>query len=184
MNYNLQVPVYCEHYEPLLVEEIALVEHPTMLHYGKCAVIGYLKRSSDMLDSLMIPSLPNDLQLPDGTSQLQLLFENYHGPVYSNSTVRVYGCVSLNASPEIAVRSSKDIICYFRQLKTEIDLKQIETPLSECRFQKEWNLASNMYKPVLDVEYYETVQQAKEVISCNLRLKRINKHLELVTQNS
>ncbi|XP_053691212.1 uncharacterized protein LOC128739740 [Sabethes cyaneus] len=188
MDFNLAIPVFCDYYEPFLVEEIALMEHPTMLHYGKCAVIGYLKQGSTMLDSLMIPGLPSDLQLPDGTCQLELFLDNYPGPLHYNSTIRVYGSVRLRGPPDSSMSNSKDLIFFFRQLRTENERKETETTSLEFSFQKEWDLAVNIYKPALEVEWCEILPQAKEIAACNLRLKRINKILgpviqELKTQN-
>ncbi|XP_058822449.1 uncharacterized protein LOC131684007 [Topomyia yanbarensis] len=180
---NLTIPTYCEHYKPLMVEEITLVQHPTMMHYGKCAVIGYRKGNSTSLDSLRVPGLPEDLQLPDGTCQLELSFDNYYGPLPTDCSVRLYGSLKLRGPIGTSMNCSKDLICFLRQLHTDLERQGTTDSASvERRWQEEFDAMADSYLPVLDIEGCERVAQAKELIACDLRLRRINLRLEPAIQ--
>uniref|UniRef100_A0A182MIW5 Uncharacterized protein n=1 Tax=Anopheles culicifacies TaxID=139723 RepID=A0A182MIW5_9DIPT len=86
---------FCEHYKPLLVEEIALVEHLVDLHNGKCSVIGILAHTGNKLESLSLPELPTNLQLPDGASSVELCFNNYFGIIPRGKHVEITGILKL-----------------------------------------------------------------------------------------
>lgn len=63
MNPSIQfdIPEYCEFYKTLLVEDLSFIHHPSLLHYGKCSIIGYIYQdefSYYRLKSLTIPGVP------------------------------------------------------------------------------------------------------------------------------
>uniref|UniRef100_A0A8D8B7L2 (northern house mosquito) hypothetical protein n=1 Tax=Culex pipiens TaxID=7175 RepID=A0A8D8B7L2_CULPI len=169
------LPTYCEHYEPLLVEEIALARHPSTVHYGKCALIGYLR--PNVLESLAIPSLPDDLQLPDGATQVALSFGNYYGSIPRNCTVRVFGSVQLKGPPESPLTSSRDLVAYVKGMRADLVAKGEDELEIERTLQTIVEAMARDYSPFVDVQGCEKIERAKELIGCNLRLKRINKKL-------
>lgn len=177
MNTVLEVPSFCEHHEPLLIEEIALASHPTAIHYGKCAVIGYLRGRTNHLESIMVPSLPPDVQLPDGSCSLQLCFDNYYGQVPQNCTVRIYGSLQLRSPSDSSFCTSKDLVCYLRDLRADARRQNVHKAIAAQQLQKAKQSMANNFSPVLDVQGCERVEQARELIGCNLRLKRITKRL-------
>ncbi|XP_055602244.1 uncharacterized protein LOC129751026 [Uranotaenia lowii] len=172
---DLKVPAFCEHYEPLLVEEIILESHPSQIHYGKCAVIGYLQQNSFFLESLKEPCLPEKFHLADGTCKLKVQFDNYRGDVPRNSTVRLYGTVKLvSSSPDSAMDCSKDLAVELKRLHQELQ----QNPNAITLLEKQWDQMRYDYTPILDVYGCERIRQARELITANLRLKRINKILK------
>ncbi|KXJ70771.1 hypothetical protein RP20_CCG022534 [Aedes albopictus] len=173
----LNIPSFCEHYEPLLVEEIALVRHPTLVHHGKCALIGYLPERSNGLESLMVPSLPENMQLPDATACVQLSFDNYRGSIPRNCTVRVYGTMTLQGLSDSALNNSRELICHLEDLKQDLERRKLSSAEREIILEKEKESMRETYHPVLDVHGCERVSRARELIGCNLRLKRINRRL-------
>ncbi|XP_058451664.1 uncharacterized protein LOC131430597 [Malaya genurostris] len=179
---NLTIQKYCEHYKPLMVEEIILVEHPTKLHYGKCSVIGYLVANRTSLESLMVPDLPEDLQLPDGMCQLDLSFDNYLGSVPRNCTVRLYGSLKMKGPTGTTMNCSKDLIASLQELRASLEQDAVGSKFVERRLQKEFDVMSYNYHPILDVEGCEVLPQARDILSCDLRLRRINKRLEPTLQ--
>ncbi|XP_065094519.1 uncharacterized protein LOC135715503 [Ochlerotatus camptorhynchus] len=173
----LEIPSFCEHYEPLLVEEVTLASHPTSVHYGKCAIIGYLRERSNCLESLMVPGLSQELQIPDSSWSLQLCFDNYFGQVPRNCCVRIYGSVQLRGPSDSSFNSSKDLICYLLDLQDDAKRQNMNVADTANRIQEAKQSMANNYIPILDVQGCERVEQARELIGCNLRLKRINKRL-------
>ena len=56
---SLKLPVYCAHFEDLIVEEMAYCHNPAALHYGKVSVYGFLaiRRGKFFIQSLTISYL-------------------------------------------------------------------------------------------------------------------------------
>uniref|UniRef100_A0A182WLY1 Uncharacterized protein n=1 Tax=Anopheles minimus TaxID=112268 RepID=A0A182WLY1_9DIPT len=152
---------FCEHYKPLLVEEIALVEHPVHVHNGKCSVIGILDCTANKLGSLSIPDLPTDMQLPDGACSVELCFNQYCGIIPRGKHVEVTGILKLrNTATEISTNSG----C-LRSILLSEDVQVLKQKYEEM---------CPMYKPFIEVDHIRTVGQARELISCNLRMRRLN----------
>ncbi|XP_062565846.1 uncharacterized protein LOC134228084 [Armigeres subalbatus] len=175
---DISIPMFCEHYQPLLVEEIGLEYHPYLLHHGKCVLIGYLKQRSNYLESLMIPSLPIEMQLPDATCSIRLNFNNFRGLVPRNCTVRVYGTILLYGPHNSPHMNSRDLASYLSDLIKNMETSNFNNVdliriLCETRRSMKLN-----YIPYLDVHDCERVIEARELIGCNLRLKCINKKLQ------
>jgi hypothetical protein len=53
---NFVVQKYTNFYKFFLVEELALIDNPALIHYGKCSVIGFLS-SADCLQSIGITKI-------------------------------------------------------------------------------------------------------------------------------
>jgi hypothetical protein len=57
---NFEIPIYCEYYKFLLVDEVAFCIHPIKNHQGKCSLIGIVTHSNGLqcLKSLSLTELP------------------------------------------------------------------------------------------------------------------------------
>ncbi|XP_050072678.1 uncharacterized protein LOC126560770 [Anopheles maculipalpis] len=151
---------FCEHYKNMLVEEIALVEHPAHGHYGKCSVIGRLSCTGDKLESLSVPDLPPALQLPDGTSSVELCLDNYCGSIREGSHVEITG------------------ILKYRNIYTGVttDSGMLRSNLQcddETKSKQRYSEMQTRYVPFIEVDHIRTVTRARELISCNLRLRKL-----------
>uniref|UniRef100_A0A182N221 Uncharacterized protein n=1 Tax=Anopheles dirus TaxID=7168 RepID=A0A182N221_9DIPT len=151
---------FCEYYRPILVDEIALADHPAYIHYGKCSVIGMLASTGDALESLCIPDLPSDMQLPDGTFSVVLCLNNYYGIVPKGNHVEVNGILKLR-DKTTGVSADAGVL---RRVLLQKDPKELRESYSRM-------LAN--YIPFIEVADIHGVLQARELISCNLKIRKL-----------
>ncbi|XP_053663977.1 uncharacterized protein LOC128713142 [Anopheles marshallii] len=152
---------FCEHYKPLLVEEIALVENPADLHNGKCSVIGTLACTDNRLVSLRVPDLPSEMQLPDGACSVELCFNIYCGITPRGKHVEVTGILKLrNTSTGVTTDSG--------------NLRSTLLCTGEEEFKQQDAEVSSIYIPYIEVHHIRTIAHARELISCNLELRKLN----------
>ncbi|XP_041773226.1 uncharacterized protein LOC121594236 [Anopheles merus] len=156
----LEIP-FCEHYKPLIVEEIVLADHPAHLHYGKCSVIGTLSCTNNVLGSLSLPDLPGAMQLPDGACSVELCLDNYSGIVPRGSQVEVTGILKL------------------RDRRTEITtdagtLRNMLEAADGIVFKQQYEHMKTNCKPYIEVDYIRTISNARELISCNLKSRKLS----------
>ncbi|XP_035911420.1 uncharacterized protein LOC118511896 [Anopheles stephensi] len=152
---------FCEHYKPLLIEEIALVEHPVYVHYGKCSVIGMLSCTDHRLESLCVPDLPTEMQLPDGACSVELCLNNYCGIIPKGSQVEVTGIVKLRHIPT--------------GVTTDSGMLRIRLQCEDDReFKRRYDEMLTGYSPFIEVNHIRTVTHARELISCNLKVRKLD----------
>ncbi|ETN59134.1 hypothetical protein AND_009297 [Anopheles darlingi] len=152
---------YCDFFKPILVEEILLVEHPSLLPNGKCSAIGKMAHGEDKLLSLMIPELPGSFQLEDGTFVLDISFRNYRGKrPQGGDHVEVCGTLMLYDTECSADINSTTTSGFLRERLMETD--NIDELFKEMRLK---------YKPFIEVEYINPVKEARRMIACNLRMR-------------
>ncbi|XP_049538458.1 uncharacterized protein LOC125952790 isoform X1 [Anopheles darlingi] len=136
---------YCDFFKPILVEEILLVEHPSLLPNGKCSAIGKMAHGEDKLLSLMIPELPG----------------NYRGKrPQGGDHVEVCGTLMLYDTECSADINSTTSSGFLRERLMEAD--NIDELFKEMRLK---------YKPFIEVEYINPVKEARRMIACNLRMR-------------
>ncbi|XP_052867913.1 uncharacterized protein LOC128273889 [Anopheles cruzii] len=152
---------FCKFYKPLLVEEVALIDHPVKLHHGKCAVIGQLAEDGAKLMSLAIPELPEEIQLPDCSFAVDISVANFRDVMPNKGNhVQVYGelllhntCTLLATTPEI-LRS------------TIMELNGTELCEAVLKI-------TASHRPFIEVDHIEHTARARELVACNLRMRNI-----------
>ncbi|XP_058174710.1 uncharacterized protein LOC131289460 [Anopheles ziemanni] len=140
----------CDYYKPLLVEEIALLNNPALVHSGRCSVIGKVADNEDKLLSLAIPLFPRNLKLPDNICSVNLDFGNYHGEILRGKPVNVNGTI------ELAEETN-----HIKSLENELELKNV------------FNRGQKLSVIFILVESIYEVAQATEMIICNLKMRRL-----------
>ncbi|XP_035776997.1 uncharacterized protein LOC118458527 [Anopheles albimanus] len=152
---------YCDYYKPILVEEILLVEHPSLLPNGKCSAIGMLARDEDKLLSLRIPELPESVQLEDGSFAIDISFSKYSGRIpQQGDHVEVCGALSLYDTQCSGEIDSTTTSGFLRRRLMETD--NVAELYEEMRAK---------YKPFIEVELIKQVANARELLVCNLRMR-------------
>lgn len=139
MNFN--IPCYSNIHKFILVDELALIDNPALIHYGKCSVIGYLS-SCDQLSSITISNikkfvlLPRSLitlwfnnifcfrcyQIPDCSLSVKLVMD-FNPSKFLNTTVEVCGDVRLydSTSKDCSLESSHSLITKLGNLQTSLE---------------------------------------------------------------
>uniref|UniRef100_A0A182FS26 Uncharacterized protein n=1 Tax=Anopheles albimanus TaxID=7167 RepID=A0A182FS26_ANOAL len=170
---------YCDYYKPILVEEILLVEHPSLLPNGKCSAIGMLARDEDKLLSLRIPELPECVTATGvdcaeylicfpfpGVFNLKMvasqsIFPSYSGRIpQQGDHVEVCGALSLYDTQCSGEIDSTTTSGFLRRRLMETD--NVAELYEEMRAK---------YKPFIEVELIKQVANARELLVCNLRMR-------------
>ncbi|XP_052899017.1 uncharacterized protein LOC128305555 [Anopheles moucheti] len=152
---------FCVYYKPLLVEEIALVENPAHVHNGKCSVIGTFACTGNRLESLSVPDLPTEMQLPDGTCSVELCFNDYYGITPRGRHVEVTGILKLrNTATGVTTDSG--------------NLRSTLLCTDNEEFRQQCAKVSSIYIPYIKVDHVRMIAHARELISCNLELRKLN----------
>ncbi|XP_037950910.1 uncharacterized protein LOC119681717 [Teleopsis dalmanni] len=159
---------YCDFNKFFLVEEIALEPDYTQLHYGKCLVIGKLRRNVEgdfELENIHLPNLPNEYSLPEGFLSVHLLTFSYLGiELEDGHFCEIYAeLVLLNLEnrdankSQLTVRGLQEILCH-----TE-----------ESQKQKKITEYTKSHKPALRVYDVKKIDRAGELAERNLRIRMI-----------
>ncbi|XP_050082465.1 uncharacterized protein LOC126569430 [Anopheles aquasalis] len=152
---------YCNFYKPILVEEMLLVDHPSLLHNGKCSAIGELACDEDKLLSLMVPYFPESVQLEDGIFAIDISFRNYRGRIPRRGAhVEVCGTVMLYDTQSSGEMDSTTTSGFLREQLMETD--------DVAKLFQEMHVK---YKPFIEVEFINQVANARQLIACNLRMR-------------
>ncbi|KAL7035572.1 hypothetical protein ACKWTF_008451 [Chironomus riparius] len=192
MNFNH--PVYINFYKFLLIEEIVLADNPATVHYGRCNLIGYLA-SPDCIQSLTIPNVDREYQLPDGEISLKIHVE-FHPREFLHSTVQIYGEVRLiEKNREMTVEnfeSSHSLIHRLRELQRSLELeegkdrepsgtndKSMSLPV-RIRLEKEIHTFEDKYMPVIYVDSIRRLPLAREIMLENLNYRLIREKVDSV----
>uniref|UniRef100_A0A4Y0BFN7 Uncharacterized protein n=1 Tax=Anopheles funestus TaxID=62324 RepID=A0A4Y0BFN7_ANOFN len=157
---------FCEYYKPLLVEEIALVVYPAHAHFGKCLVIGTLACTSNRLESLSVPAFPTDMQLPDGACSVELCFNNFFGFIPRGKHVEITGILKLRHTDTEHVTDAANLRSTLLCLDTTV-------------IKEEYEETCTRYKPFIEVDHIRIISHARELITCNLDIRK----LYLLNQN-
>lgn len=193
----LHLPEYCNLFKQLLVEEIVFYESPFDYHYGKCSVIGKLCIKDQMyyLQNISLGCLDKEYCLKTGSAEILLLPTAYR----SNSTDISSLCNLINGSfyevhgetvfsvrnhPEAPVKTTEEMIISLRinnlsstentEDTSNLELKDISmslSQLSETKIEADLQTFMKNHVPALQVHTINEIDQAEEVIHCNLQLR-------------
>lgn len=94
-----------------------------------------------------------------------------------NCTVRAYGTILLRGPSDSPYNSSRDLIGRLYDLKQDAEQRKLSTVKLDRILREERETMRNNFQPFLEVQGCERVSQARELIGCNLRLKRINRRI-------
>ncbi|XP_073823578.1 modigliani [Musca autumnalis] len=165
------LPQYCSYHRFLLIEELVLINDYSLLHYGKCRLIGKVLSSgtSDIfLESVKIPNIPEEYALPEGTIKIQLI-PAATSP-YASTTLEdgkyyeVLGEVILlsnSKSPERELLTSRGLV------------ERMQSPLKPEDQEQLLQYFKNNYKPAVSVWFAFQINDAGELISRNLEVRML-----------
>lgn len=91
--------------------------------------------------------------------------------------MRVFGSVQLKGPPESPLISSRDLVNHLSEMRVELTERGKSDLEIEQILQTIVDAMARDYSCFVDVQGCEKIERAKELIGCNLRLKRINKKL-------
>lgn len=187
-----------EYFEPLLVEDLLATKHPLEAHYGKCSIIGKLIYDENdkmyYLESLRIPALPQDIQLPDGYFRIRLITGLLGTNLPLNSTVEALGEVVLwnnqvphHDSENVLTKTSQDLYLQLNEHYAEM-AEQLNLPkkyLSGCLIDlpvemrkcisDELKRMKSVYKIVFKPYHVSKTSHACDIIGANLEIKYLCK---------
>lgn len=198
----LKIPDYCEIFEFKLVEELYLSD-PLDIHFGKCTVIGRLARDETFyyLENIQLKFMNKEYQLSTGFVRLILLpvikpnnfsvgaFAEVHGEaVFWRSDL------GWNELGPNLPKSTRDLIVDQRRhhiklndLDSQMILDAKEIPAS-CLNDHDTKFAMEQFKltwkPAIHVFTINIVDEAEELIHCNLKMRLLRKKHKLMTQMS
>lgn len=192
----LHLPDYCNLFKELLVEELIYYESPFEFHYGKCSVIGKLCRRNELcyLQNISLVCLDKECCLQTGAVDILLLPTSYQSNKTDKSSFRnlvdgsfyevhgetVFSLASDITSPvkttEAMIRSlrMKNLIIIENSEMNILEIKDI--PEDSCTF-CETNVEADIekfkqhYRPAIQVHTMNEIDQAAELIHCNLQLR-------------
>lgn len=193
------IPNYCDVYKSILVEEICLIPNPIKLHYGKCSVIGKLVLDAERyyLQNIRLSFLDRKHQLRTGEIRVLLLPSIRDRPLPVNQFVEVFGETVLWACEHqfnqnkvqddiILPTTSKDLMLSIRdkqyQLEQSHSLPEREPtgmdddnmhPSVKMTLRDELNMFEEKYVPAIQIHSFNVIDQAEELIRCNLEIRLI-----------
>lgn len=196
---NFQIPTYCEYYKNLLVEEIHFLPNPIKLHYGKCAVIGrlILDQRKYYIENVKLNFLDDKCRLQTGDIRVLLLPSTETEAMPIGCLVEIHGeTVAWLADEEFARNkvqddipvptTSKDLILHIRDMQHQLEQAK-SLPLRQptgmndksmnssvkMALRKELSEMEKNYVPAIRVVTCKCIDQAEELIHCNLELRLI-----------
>lgn len=183
-----------QHFQPLLIEDIIATTHPLDAPYGKCSIIGKLlydeQEKMYFLESVRIPALPQELQVPDGFFRIRLITGLLRKKLPLNCTVEAFGEIVLwnREAPHhdlenVLTKTSQDL--YLELYECHLELAQ-RLNLQENNLQgyvkdmpvevrkpilDELQKMKNKYRIVLKPYHISRTSNASEIIGLNLEIK-------------
>lgn len=211
---RFRVPVYCDNYKNVLVEELVYIENPVLLHYGKCAVIGklLLEQSKYCLSNLELKCLGNKFQNRTGSARLTLIpSSGLMVPLPIGANVEVFGetCLwrveneanlqlpSVGESAPAPV-SPHHLMSWLRNMQLLLE-EELELPRREPSGTTDESMHSTVrsalgkqlikmkrsFAPALQIHSVRAIDQGPELIEANLKLRLIgNKRRETTNGES
>lgn len=192
----LHLPDYCKLFKDFLVEELIFHKSPFDFHYGKCSVIGKLCRRDNLcyLQNISLRCLDRNYCMKTGSVEIRLLPTSYRSNPGDYSSFRslinggfyeVHGetaflrKVEPNSAPitvaEMMINQRmKHLIFTGGDSCNHFDLKDI--PSDSCQFNEnsvheDIERFKVTYVPVLQVHTMNELDQAEDLIQCNLKLR-------------
>lgn len=176
----VQLPPYCTHYKPLIVENFSLIETPFQLHYGKCSLIGRTALHPDThriyLTSVRLVGLPPDYQCPDGTTQVLLhTSAGCTRDLPANETVRVYGEATFydrDAATTCADYEEDVVLITTKELLQMARTRAAENGTSVRSQEDAMRLR---YEPCVTVHSFNALDQPNELVQLEQRLAALRR---------
>ncbi|KAG4075095.1 hypothetical protein HA402_008160 [Bradysia odoriphaga] len=164
---------FCDFYKKLMVEDFSLNVNREDLHYGKCAVIGYctINRGVYFLGNIRITSLSPNLQLPDNVQKVLLLTNLSEQGPQTDCFVEVFGeSVLYDKTMQFSYEVSS-IPC-----TTSLDVfrtRCVAEELNGVLHESYHSMVTKNYVPAIKVHRMVPIENAHEIMNCNLRLELI-----------
>lgn len=197
----LKIPDYCDIFEFKLVEELSLSD-PLDLHYGKCTAIGKLAcdETSYYLENIKLQFMKEEYQLPTGSVRIILL------PVSKPTEIKIGACVEVHGEAAFwqtdlswdergnnLPKTTRDLIVYLRRkyikfndLDSQAILDEKEIPddhsLKDDDIKETMTQFTCSWKPAIHVYTMNIVDEAEELIHCNLKMRLLWKKHKLMTE--
>lgn len=199
----IKLPDYCDTFEFKLVEELSLSD-PLDLHYGKCTVIGRLARNHKFyyLENILLKFMNEEYQLPTGCVRVVLLPVSKPNNFIAGAMAEVHGEAAFwrndldwdergNSLP----KTTRDLIVdqrkhhiKFNDLDSQAIVDEKEIPANGCLkdddIRGSMTLFRNMWSPAIQVFTMNIVNEAEELIHCNLKMRMLRKKHKLMTEMS
>ncbi|XP_031632146.1 uncharacterized protein LOC116346313 isoform X2 [Contarinia nasturtii] len=166
----LQLPDYCHIFRDFLVEELIFYKSPFEFHYGKCSVIGKLHWQDNLyLQNISLKCLDEKYRLKTSSVGIRLLETGYRA---NPDDVSSFG---------IAEMMINERMKHLTFDEGAISVNDKEIPYNSCQLnedaiRQDIEQFASMYVPVLQVHTINAIDQAEELIQCNLQLRLLRKN--------
>lgn len=199
-NKNFNIPVFCDHYKHLLVEELVYSPNPAYLHYGKCSVIGKIafENGKYLLQNIKLSCLDEAYRLPTGAINILVLPPKRNDDLLPvGQFVEVFGEIILwdhrisydlpkwhenNSLPETPC----SLILHVREKQIQLEKDKglpARNPSGmndqsmhssvKMALKKELHDLKERYEPAIQLHSFKVIDQAEELITCNLELRAV-----------
>lgn len=190
----LHLPDYCNSFKDLLVEELIFHKSPYEFHYGKCSTVGKLGRRGNLcyLQNISLGCLDKSYCMRTGVVEILLLqtcyrsnpddLSSFHHLV-NGSFYEVHGETAFlnahepNSAPitvsEMIINQRKNNLKFTESIG-RFDLSTISDSifeLNETAIKHDIEHFARTYIPVLQVHTINEIDQAEELIQCNLQIR-------------
>lgn len=198
----LKIPDYCDIFEFKLVDELSLSD-PLDFHYGKCTAIGRLARdeTSYYLENIQLKFMSEEYQLATGSVQVFLLPSSKPNNLVTGAFAEVHGEAAFWRSDldweergHNLPKTTRDLIVDQRRhhitfdefdSQAIVDAKEIP---SKCLKNDDMNITleqfKRIWKPSIHVYTINIVNDAEELIHCNLKTRLLRRKHKLMTEMS
>lgn len=195
---QFKLPEFTENYKLLLVEELVLVRHPAVLHWGNCKVIGRVQHENlrYFLENIQLECFGKEYKMPTGAVNILLLTSTSDKPLPVGRMAEVYGQIVLCDKSDISNRGSladqRNVIptttsCHLMELirdkLSELEDGRQSTGMDDPRMDA--NVKAEMrkylvqlksqYEPAIHIMHVNAISDAEELITCDLGLRLIDK---------
>lgn len=191
----LHLPNYCKLFKDFLVEELIFYKSPFDFHYGKCLVIGKLSRRDNLcyLQNISLACVDKNYCMKTGAVEIRLLPTSYRSNPGDLSSFRslingayyeVHGETAFLPKDdaitapitvaEMMINLRRNNLVFIDGTSDQIALQDI--PSDACQFneiaiQEDVERIRTSHVPVLQVHTMNEIDQAAELIQCNLQLR-------------
>lgn len=190
-------PVYCDVYKHLLVEELYYISSPLKLHYGKCAVIGKLTFVNHryLLENIQLPCFDKAHSLRTGAISV-LIIPRHDMPLpLANQYVEVFGeavlanrdAESVAGTPTTSAFLIQNLISmrtrqedeHARRHPNNADDSTLKATI-QLAVEQEVDAIRAKYQPAIYLRSFKLINEADEVILCNLELREMQSAKRLI----
>lgn len=197
----LHLPNHCKLFKDFLVEELIFYKSPFDFHYGNCAVIGKLCRRNNLcyLQNISLSCLDKNYCMRTGSVEIRLLPTCYrsnpgdlssfrsliNGAFYEVHGETAFLCKDVSNSPPITTAELmislrmkhlvfEDGTSNINSSNQQFDVKDIPSEccqINEAAVIEELEQFKLSHIPVIQVHTMNEIDQAEELIQCNLLLR-------------